>query len=402
MLGLDRTRRRAPAKLSARLHRAALAAALAMVAPAAVRAQQPEAVTRLDLSASRSLPLQAPVAITRVTIANPDVADVVVIGERDVVLNAKAPGETDVLMFGPGYRRHYRVAVHTPADRPQVVLAVKIAEVRRDRLTQFGVSALSNRNNVRGGTGIFNTDQAFTGGVPGGTNNGNITLPANTNFATVLTDFGTRDLLAFIQAEETRGTARVLAQPTLMAANRDSAVFLAGGEVPIPIAQPGPGGQAFITIQFREFGVRLNFSPEILSDSVVKLRMRPEVSSLDYSNAVLLAGFRIPALRTRRVETTVDVQRDRSLIISGLLNDERQRIRTGVPLLMDIPILGALFSSTQWQRNESELLVIVTPTVVDPQRPRPQDTPRLLPDTTLPAREAIAPRLQTSPPARRP
>jgi Flp pilus assembly secretin CpaC len=395
LFGLDRTRRGAPATIAARLPRAAaLVAAVVLALPGAARAQQSEPVTRLDLSASRSVPLQAPVAVTRVTIANPDVADVVVIGERDVVLNAKAPGETDVLMFGAGYRKHYRVSVHTPPDRPQVVLAVKIAEVRRDRLAQFGVSALSNRNNVRGGTGIFNTDLPFTGGTAGGTN--------NTNFATVLTDFGTRDLLAFIQAEETRGTARVLAQPTLMAANRDSAVFLAGGEIPIPIAQPTQGGQTLVTIVFREFGVRLNFSPEILSDSIVKLRMRPEVSSLDYSNALILSGFRIPALRTRRVETTVDVQRDRSLIISGLLNDERQRTRTGVPLLMDIPILGALFSSTQWQRNETELLVIVTPTVIDPLRPRPQDTLRLLPDTTLPARDAIAPRLQSSPPARRP
>jgi pilus assembly protein CpaC len=209
----------------------------------------------------------------------------------------------------------------------------------------------------------------------------------------VLTDFGTRDLLALIEAEQTRGRARVLAEPTLMAADRDSASFLSGGEIPIPIATPGPGGLVQIAIVFREFGVRLNFVPEILSDSLIKLRVRPEVSSLDFANALLLSGFRVPALRTRRVESTVDVRRDRSLVISGLFNDEREQVRSGIPLLMDIPILGNLFSSTRWQRNETELVIVVTPMVVDPLRPRAQDTIRLKPDTALPAREVIQPRL---------
>jgi pilus assembly protein CpaC len=182
-----------------------------------------------------------------------------------------------------------------------------------------------------------------------------------------------------------------------MAANRDSAVFLAGGEIPIPIAQPGQGGQTFVTIVYREFGVRLNFLPEILNDSLVKLRVRPEVSSLDFTNSLLLSGFRVPALRTRRIESTVDVRRDRSLVISGLFNDQQEKVKTGIPLLMDIPILGNLFSSTQWQRNETELVVIVTPVVVDPMHPRPQDEIRLRPDTALPARDAIQPRLPQPP-----
>jgi pilus assembly protein CpaC len=351
----------------------AIGIAASALAPSTARAQAAD-VTRLTLSAGRSLPLQAPVAVSRVTVANPEVADVVVIGERDLVLNGKQSGETDVLLFGPGFRRQYRVSVQTPSDRQQVVLNVRIAEVRRDVLRNFGVSGLYRGNDARTGTGLFNSDRPFTGGTTGGANTGVVTLPDPTRFLTVITDFGTRDLLAFIEAEEQLGRARLLAQPTLMTANRDSASFLVGGEVPIPIAQPGQGGQVFVTIVFREFGVRLNFRPEVLGDSLVNLQVRPEVSSLDFANAVTLAGFRVPALRTRRVQSSVDVPRDRSLVLAGLFNEERERVRSGVPFLMNIPILGNLFGSTRWQQNETELVIIVTPSVIsNPLRPRPQD-----------------------------
>jgi pilus assembly protein CpaC len=291
--------------------------------------------------------------------------------------------------------------VRTAPDRPQINLGVKIAEVRRDLLAQLGVSTIYSNGGTRVGTNQLRTDAPFTGGTTGGTANGSITLPAATTFTTVVSDFNIRNILGIIEAEEQRGRARLLAEPNLTAANRDSASFLAGGEIPIPIAQPGAGGQTFVTLQYREFGVRLTFAPEVLNDSLVKLRVRPEVSDLDFANSITLSGFRIPALRTRRVETSVDVPRDRSFIISGLFNNQREQVRTGIPILMDIPILGNLFSSTRWQRNETELVVIVTPTVIDPLRPRPQDALRLQPDAGLPAREAIEPRVQpgTLPPA---
>jgi pilus assembly protein CpaC len=157
----------------------------------------------------------------------------------------------------------------------------------------------------------------------------------------------------------------------------------------VPIAQPGQGGQTFVTILYREFGIRLRFTPEILSDSLITLAVRPEVSTLDYTNAVTIAGFRVPALQTRRVETTVDVKPNQSLIISGLMSENREQVRTGIPLLMDIPILGALFSSSRWQKSETELLVVVTPTIVDPTRPRTRDILRVEPDTVLPTREVL-------------
>jgi pilus assembly protein CpaC len=151
----------------------------------------------------------------------------------------------------------------------------------------------------------------------------------------------------------------------------------------------GVGGFQSVTIIFREFGVRLRFIAEILNEELIRLNVEPEVSTLDFSNAVVLSGFRIPALRTRRMESTLDVRRNQSLVISGMFNNEQERVRTGVPLLKDLPIIGLLFSSTSFQRNETELLVVVRPVVVDPMRPRHQDVVPTAPDTTLPARDGL-------------
>jgi len=372
----------------------ALAAVIAIVAgsPATSRAQAGP-ITRLDLPVGRSYPLTTPVGVTKVSIADPDVADVVVIGPRELVINSKKNGSTDaILWLANGSRLHYRVLVHSPADRPQIALYIKIAEVRKDFSRKYGLSVLYRNNGTRVGTNTFNTDNVF------GTN-GDVNLPSSAGFGTVLTDFGTKNLLALIDAEEQTGKAKTLAEPNLLAGNGDSASFLAGGEVPIPVLQNSNGGgggggnNGGITIQYKEFGVRLQFVPEILSDSLIRLTVQPEVSSIDFVNGVSLQGFIIPGFRTRRVRTTVDVRRDQSMIISGLFNNEQEKVKTGIPLLKDIPVLGDLFSSTQWTNNESELLIVVTPVVVDPLDPRPQDVLRLLPDTALPARDAIKKRL---------
>lgn len=369
-------------------------AALLAFAPVA-RAEAQDPITRVDLPTGRSYPITTLSAITKVSIANPEIADVVVIAEREVVVNAKATGETDAIIWqATGARQHYRISVRSPADRQQVALYVKFAEVRRDALRQFGVSQFYN--NVGGkatgtsGSGVFNPPANFRGAID------SILFQSGQRFFTVISDLGTRDFLVFLEAEQQRGNATLLAEPNLLAANREEATFLAGGELPIPVVQGAGGGanQSQVTVQFREFGVRLRFIPEIISDSLVKLSVRPEVSSLDYANAVLVNGFRVPAFRTRRVESTVDVRRNESLVISGMFNNERERVKTGIPLLMDIPILGNLFSSNRWQNAQSELLVVVTPVIVDPLRPRLQDVIRVRPDTTLPAHESIRRRLE--------
>jgi pilus assembly protein CpaC len=363
---------------------AVFAAGFLAASVASLGAQTAESdIVRIPLPAGRSYPIHSNVPVTRVSVANPAIADVVVIGERDIVVNARTAGETDVIMWTGETRRHYRVIVNPPTDRRQVSLGIVFAEVRRDALRQLGLSALYRDKNVRLGTGVFRSDNTIDEVT------GKVTISPESNFFTALTDFGSNDVLALIEAEASRGNARLLARPNLMTANHQEGNFLAGGEIPVPIAQPGQGGQTFVTITYREFGIRLRFTPEILSDSLITLAVRPEVSSLDYTNAVIIAGFRVPALRTRRVETTVDVQPNQSLIISGLMSEERERVRNGIPFLMDIPILGALFSSQRWQSAETELLVVVTPTIVDPTRPRPRDLMRLVPDTILPTREVL-------------
>jgi len=358
----------------------------------AAGAQAPDPVPRLDLPVGRAYPLTTTTAITRVSIVNPDVADVVVVGTRELVINAKTTGETDaILWLANGSRTHFRVSVHSPADRLQIALYIKVAEVRRDALRQLGVSGLYRNGQTRVGTGTFRTDNVFG-------SDGKITLPSDAGFLTILSNLGAKNLLALIDAEESRGRAHTLAEPNLLAGNKEEATFLAGGELPIPVVQGGGDANSQrVTIQYKEFGVRLRFLGEIVSDSLIKLSVTPEVSSLDYTNAVLLSGFRIPAFLTRRVNTTVDVRRDQTMIISGLFNDTEERVRDGVPFLKDIPILGELFSSTRFQRNETELLIVVTPVLVDPMDPRPQDVLHLLPDTALPARDAIKKRLQEGP-----
>jgi pilus assembly protein CpaC len=362
-------------------------------AQATTAALQSDPITRIDLPVGRAYPLTTQVAISKVSITNDAVADVVVISARELVINAKLNGETDALIWlANGVRQHFRISVHSPSDRLQIALYVKFAEVRRDFLQNVGISAVYRNAGTRVGTGTFNTDNAINPIT------GAVTLPSSAGFGTVLTDFSTKHLLALLDVEESRGRARTLAEPNLLAGNKDTASFLAGGEVPIPIVQAttggGQSGGPAVTIVYKEFGVRLHFMAEIVSDSLVKLQVSPEVSSLDFSNGVTLSGFRIPGFRTRRISTTVDVPRDQSMIISGLFNSDEQKTRTGIPYLMDIPILGSLFSSSTWNRNESELLVIVTPVLVDPRDPRPQDIIRLVPDTALPARDAIKKKLQ--------
>ena len=357
-------------------------------------------VTPLDLVIGRSYPITTPSPITNIAVANPEIADVVVIRAGEMVINARTPGETDAIIWQEnGSRQHYRIQVRSPSQRQQIVVGIKFAEVRRDVLHELGVSALYRDDDVRVGTGVFRNDNAFD-------NQGNVVIPGAGQFLSILTDFNTDKLLGFLEAQEQRGNARILAEPSIMAGNRDSASFLAGGELPIPVAQGGTSGDegGRISIQYKEFGVRLSFTGEIINDSLVKVMLTPEVSSLDFSNAITISGFRIPAFRTRRVHTTVDVKRNQSLIISGMFNEEREKVRTGVPGLMDLPIIGALFGSTRWLRNESELLVIVTPDLFDPARPRARDVVPLAPDPARPAQEAIEKRLPPTQrqPARRP
>jgi pilus assembly protein CpaC len=332
---------------------------------------QGETVTSVDMAIGRSIPMTTRQAIQRVSVANPEVADVVIIGERELVVNALSSGLTDLIIWQTdGQKFHFRVSVHSPTDRMQVILQVRFAEVSKDFLRDIGTSFLWRDPNNRAGSGIYSTrpptDEA-----------GEPDIPEAGQFATLLSLEEVNYLSGLLEIAEQEGNFRILAEPNLIAANGEQATFLAGGEVPIPIAQPtSVGGLQSIAIQYREFGVRLTFEPEILSEELIKLRIEPEVSAVDYSNAIVTAGFEIPAFRTRRASTTVDLRRGQTLAIAGLLSSERQKLVTGVPFLKDIPLLGLLFSSQRWVNDETELLVLVQPLVIDPMNaPEPPAPP---------------------------
>jgi pilus assembly protein CpaC len=169
----------------------------------------------------------------------------------------------------------------------------------------------------------------------------------------------------FVDALKERGLVKVLAEPTLITLSGKTANFLAGGEFPVPVPQPGSGGIA-ITIEYKPFGVGLHFTPTVLSNKKISMEVSPEVSDLDFTTATLVSGLVIPGLSTRRVSTTIELADGQSFAIAGLLKDDLREIASGYPILGDIPILGALFRSTSFRKNETELIIIVTPHLVKP------------------------------------
>jgi len=178
----------------------------------------------------------------------------------------------------------------------------------------------------------------------------------------------------FIDALKERGLLKVLAEPTLLTLSGKSANFLAGGEFPIPVPQPGAGATA-ITVEYKPFGIGLNFTPTVLSNKKISMQVNPEVSDLDFSNAISIGGFVIPAIATRRLSTTIELADGQTFAIAGLLKDDVREVVSKYPLVGEIPVLGALFRSTSFQRKETELIVIVTPHLVKPLDMAKQNLP---------------------------
>lgn len=323
-----------------------------------------DVVETIEVSIGRSIPMTTAAAIERVSVANPDVADVIVVAERELVINALDSGVTDLIVWlTDGRKFHFRVNVHSPTDRKQVLLQVRIGEADKDLLREIGFSFLWQDQKNRAGTGDF-----ATRGVRD--DEGNLRLFDKGQFATVLSVGAVKNLTALLDLNEQSGRFKILAEPNLIAADGEDASFLAGGEIPIPISQPaGVGGVATVTIEYKEFGVKVHFTPEILSEELLKLRIETEISNLDFSNSIEIGGFLVPALRTRRATTTLDLKEGQTLALAGLLNFTEEAVSVGVPLLKDIPILGLLFSSKRFQRRETELLFLVTPLLIDPMSP---------------------------------
>lgn len=379
-------------------------------------AQIPASGVPILLEAGKGTLIRLPRPAGTVFIANPDVADVQIKSPSLIYLNAKAPGETvlyavdgddRILLNAPVRVEHdlsrvrhsvnalapgenvtvasvdnaivlsgnvstagraeklqslaaaiasetkgsvvNRMAVATPN---QVNLQVKVAEVNRTVLKSLGFNLTKLNGNI-----TFTTDNPVIGGQI-----------ANRNIFNFLIGGHNGQIQATLDALAQEGLVTVLAEPNLTATNGQPASFHAGGEFPVPVAStPNTAtGVSTVTIVFKEFGVKLQFTPTIVDANHVILRVRPEVSQLSTAGAVTISGFSIPALTVRRAETTVELGSGESFAMAGLLQNTATQNISKIPGLGDLPVLGQLFRSEQFQRNETELVIIVTPYLVKP------------------------------------
>jgi pilus assembly protein CpaC len=417
-------------------------------APAAVPAQAPVAPSSqgqesaepqtLHLLVGRSLVITSPSRIKRVSLADPEIAEAIVVSPTQVLVNGKKPGGVSLLLWdevdqsqafevsvdidvlGLSQKIHEvfpneNVHIDTskdvviitgkisssvvadkilevvkgaapkvtsmmeipPALTGEILLQVRFAEVDRAALTELGFNLLSTG---AGHTFGSLTTQQFGGfGAPSITDTqGTSTTPGSAtsiqSLASALNLYLFNPdihLATTIQALQNKNLFQVLAEPNLMTESGKEATFLAGGEFPYPSIQGtsgGTGGNA-VTIQFKEFGIRLSFTPILTADGRIHLKVKPEVSTLDFSNGIVVSGFTLPALSTRRVESEMSLADGQTFAIAGLVDNRVTELLSKIPGLGDIPVLGKLFQSKSLNKSKNELLVIVTPHIVRPLSP---------------------------------
>ncbi|HUO28218.1 MAG TPA: pilus assembly protein N-terminal domain-containing protein [Bryobacteraceae bacterium] len=404
----------------------------------------------LKVTVGKSLILDTPAELRRVSVADGEFAEALAVTSREVLINGKAPGETSVIVWQrDGVRTIYNLdvlpnaarveavkqemaralpgqsvsfdltnstvflrgtvkdlssaeravsmagtlgkvvnllRVEVPAPEPQILLRVRFADVDRSATVSFGVNILST--GAGNTVGQITTSQ-FGPAVPQ-TSNGSTQF----SFSDALNIFLFRqdlNLGALVKALEAKNLLQMLAEPNLLAINGKPASFLAGGEFPFPVVQGG-ASVGTVTIQFREYGVRINFLPQITPRGTILLRVSPEVSSLDYSNALQFEGFTIPALATRRVDTQVELASGQSFVIAGLLDNTITETFNKIPGIGDIPVLGKLFQSRARTRSNSELMVLVTPELVQPIPAGAAPPAIRMPEQFLPGTAKAAPR----------
>ena len=281
------------------------------------------------------------------------------------------------------------------APAQQVMLEVRFLEASRQAGRELGVNWQANI----GGRQFIDTGlgAAARTANPGGPGSGvplvatagtlvgsSVTGPFGTMLANVINSGGT-SLDVLVSALEQKGLARRLAEPNLIALSGDEARFLAGGEFPVPVASDTSTFARTVTIEFKRFGVQLKFRPIVLSRGIINLRIEPEVSELDFSNAVTIAGTTVPALTTRNALTTVELRDGQSFAIAGLLSSVNNANLSQVPWLGSVPVLGALFRSAAYQQKETDLVIIVTPRLIGPAVPGQRLATPL--DSRLPAND---------------
>jgi pilus assembly protein CpaC len=379
----------------------------------------------LIVMVNKSVVLQRPDGLRRIAIANGDIAQAAALSTTEVLLNGKSAGDTTLLLWSTKgaismfdvhvlastakidtVRAQLRqevgadvvmtvnegsvflrgtvadsaaadraatiaatigkvidlLRVPVPAAQPQILLKVRFADVDRSAATQIGFNLFGT-----GAKGVGSSNTGQFGGPPTfnafGSGSSSATLSDLLNIFYYRPDLGVGGVLQALQA---KNLLQILAEPNLLTVSGRPASFLAGGEFPFPTLQGGGAGVGQITIQFKEFGIRLNFLPTITPRGTIHLVVTPEVSSLDYANGLTVNGFTVPGLETRRVQTEVELASGESFVIAGLLDNQAIENLSKIPGFGDIPILGKLFQSRSVSKSRSELLVVVTPELVQP------------------------------------
>jgi pilus assembly protein CpaC len=335
-----------------------------------------------ELERSRSFDLRVDVDVTAAAEEEksvfPDEQIIVTPSRSAIVLSGHVSDETVAkraeAIAGAYSKNVVNVLTFGPTGAQEVLLQVKFAEVDRSATTQLGINILS--------TGAANTIGAVTTGQFGGFGQQQIkdaTGAPSGPFSTTETLADVLNLFLFrpdihlgivIKALQQQNLLQILAEPNLIAVNGKEASFLAGGEFPFPIVQPGQGFTA-VTIQFKEFGVKLKFKPVIMPNGNIHLNVTPEVSTLDFTNALTISGFTVPALSTRRAETEFELQDGQSFVIAGLMDNRVTNIMNKIPGLGDIPVLGNFFKSKSAQKSNGELMVLCTVHKISPNMQTP-------------------------------
>jgi pilus assembly protein CpaC len=275
------------------------------------------------------------------------------------VSDPRTAAAADAVIQAAGFKT-VNMLVSPVKDQTQVQLQVRVAEVNRNRMRDLGASYAYQAGPGVGGYGNSGGGPSSLSSVANGIMSGSLSSALN------LFVMG-GNTMAMIRALQQQGALRALAEPNLIAMNGQEASFLAGGEFPVPVVQNNGGGNnAAVSIVFKEYGVRLKFKPTILDEDHIRLELEPEVSTLDFVNGVKLNGFIIPALRTRRAATGIELRDGQSFALAGLLDNSETQTVSKVPGLANIPVIGDLFKSKSFQKNESELMFIVTTKVVHP------------------------------------
>ncbi|HEX5380004.1 MAG TPA: type II and III secretion system protein family protein [Phenylobacterium sp.] len=405
----------------------AAAPAAAQVAPTG--AYEGSTTVEVVVPAGKSQVIELPAPYTDIMIADPKVADVLPLSNRSVYVVGKSMGSTALTIYGPGKRliaaanvvvsadiEGLKARLHDvlPAERDiavraanqsiivsgsvsspvalqqtlalaetyapakvvnmlgvegtqQVMLSVRFVEMERS--TAKGLRLNVNRSNSNPGSGASASgDEPYVSVFTGDTNvkNGGALIDSFGKLSALYNG----NLEVLFDALETKGLVRTLAEPNLVAMSGDTASFLAGGEFPVPVAQSRGDATSgpTVTVEYKQFGVALGFTPTILKDGLINLVVNPEVSSIDPNVSVDFGVIRIPGIKVRRARTTIELRDGESFTVAGLLKEDYQNQIRQLPFVGDMPILGALFRSNGYQRDETELVIVVTPHLVTPRR----------------------------------